>query len=178
MAGVTEVTDGTPSYLHHTIRQALRSFLTASNSSEQTADAFKRMLCTHPSLSSAHVRVLVSSAAITSENDRDKWWITMAPEAISCGSNLADADVTEVRDGTPGAQHTAIQLVIKCLLTLDSGHCTAANVAAMIQAHPTFSGKHVQVVLVSAPVSAVSVSGTVNIQRVSGLGDFIISYLP
>jgi hypothetical protein len=89
----------------------------------------------------------------------------------------SDHNVTELQDGTPGSEHTAIRLMLASLRYMNQ--CNAANIKAMMGAHPTFKSRKTTVFPIedgTALASKISSDCNCNIQRVSGVGDFMIIY--
>jgi hypothetical protein len=97
-------------------------------------------------------------------------------------------DVRELVDGTPGSEHTYIRNLCCSLRVGGTSQCTPANLKRLMQAHPAFSCKNINVFLIKSsnttrdegPLSSTSIDKespfNCNIQRVAGVGDFMIIY--
>ncbi|KAH3758712.1 hypothetical protein Pelo_9482 [Pelomyxa schiedti] len=117
---------------------------------------------------------------------RMSWWtVTVCPAdagipatADANNGNGPDLDVIEVLDRTPDDQHSAIQMALKSLASVDLGHCTPANLAALMGAHPAWKDKAVHVGMSATPVDAAQVAcdGNVSVQCLSGVGTFVITF--
>jgi hypothetical protein len=91
---------------------------------------------------------------------------------------MSDNGVRELKDGTPGAEHSAIRMLIASLRYM--GQCSAGNIKRYMQAHPSFSSRTITVVRLPDCLSGsnfeTEYAQNCNIQKVDGVGDFVIVY--